>query len=82
MANLLHIKGSRTQVLNSFPTKRFGKDEFHKALIEIPKDKFIEYKSNKNKIVKTLASYGYSEVELDNNGFRSGSLNLKAGIKK
>ena len=26
MANLLHIKGSRTQVLNSFPTKRFGKD--------------------------------------------------------
>ena len=53
-----------------------------KALIEIPKDKFSEYKSNKNKIVKTLASYGYSEVELDNKGFRSGSLNLKAGIKK
>lgn len=53
-----------------------------KALIEIPKDKFSEYESNKNKIVKTLASYGYSEVELDNNGFRSGSLNLKAGIKK
>tara|TARA_R110002020_G_scaffold204652_2_gene408955 strand:+ start:8159 stop:9841 length:1683 start_codon:yes stop_codon:yes gene_type:complete len=26
MANLLHIKGSRTQVLNSFPTRSFGKD--------------------------------------------------------
>ena len=26
MANLLHIKGSRTKVLNSFPTRSFGKD--------------------------------------------------------
>ena len=26
MANLLHTKGSRTQVLNSFPTRSFGKD--------------------------------------------------------
>ena len=26
MANLLHLKASRTQVLNTFPTRDFGKD--------------------------------------------------------
>ena len=53
-----------------------------KALIEIPLDKFDEYKLNENKIIKTLSSFGYSKIELDKKGFKSGNLNLKAGIKK
>ena len=53
-----------------------------KALIEIPKDRFQDYKSNQNKIEKKIKTFGYDQVELDENGFRSGSLNKKAGIGK
>ena len=53
-----------------------------KALIEIPKDRFQDYKSNQDKIEKKIKTFGYDQVELDENGFRSGSLNKKAGIGK
>ena len=53
-----------------------------KAIIEIPIDKFDDYKFNEIKIIKTLSAFGYSKIELDKKGFKSGNLNLKAGIKK
>ena len=53
-----------------------------KALLEIPKDRFQDYKSNQNRIEKKIKTFGYDQVELDENGFRSGSLNKKAGIGK
>ena len=48
-----------------------------KALLEIPKDRFQDYKSNQNRIEKKIKTFGYDQVELDENGFRSGSLNKK-----
>ena len=53
-----------------------------KALIEIPKDDFNKFKSKYNEISKELLKFGYKEIELENKGFRSGSLNIKAGIIK
>ena len=35
-----------------------------------------------NRIEKKIKTFGYDQVELDENGFRSGSLNKKAGIGK
>ena len=42
----------------------------------------LDYKSNQDKIEKKIKTFGYDQVELDENGFRSGSLNKKAGIGK
>lgn len=53
-----------------------------KALIEIPKDDFNKFKNKHNEISKELLKFGYKEIELENKGFRSGSLNIKAGIIK
>jgi PP-loop superfamily ATP-utilizing enzyme len=50
-------------------------------LIEIPKDKFTNFNSKIDSITRELNNFGYKTVELDPVGFRSGSLNQKAGIK-
>ena len=53
-----------------------------KALIEIPKEKFELFKKKHTHISQELKKYGYDDVELEKKGFRSGSLNIKAGIIK
>ena len=53
-----------------------------KALVEIPKDKFDKFENLKQTIYKEFEKIGYITTELDPNGFRSGSLNIKAGIQK
>ena len=53
-----------------------------KALVEIPKDKFDKFLNLKHKIDIDFKKIGYTTTELDPNGFRSGSLNIKAGIQK
>ena len=53
-----------------------------KALVEIPKDKFDKFENLKKTIYKEFELIGYVTTELDPNGFRSGSLNIKAGIQK
>ena len=53
-----------------------------KALIEIPKNEFIKFRSKYDEISKELQKIGYKEIELESKGFISGSLNIKAGILK
>ena len=54
----------------------------NKAVIEIPKDKFSFFNKKLGDISQQLKKYGYEIIELEEKGFRSGSLNIKAGIKK
>ena len=54
----------------------------NKAVIEIPKDKFSFFNKKSSDISQQLKKYGYEIIELEEKGFRSGSLNIKAGIKK
>ncbi len=53
-----------------------------KALVEIPKEKFDLFNSKFSFISEQFKNFGYETTELDKNGFRSGSLNIKAGISK
>jgi uncharacterized protein len=53
-----------------------------KAVIEIPKEKFTFFKKKHDDISHELKKYGYEFIELEQKGFRSGSLNIKAGIRK
>ncbi|ARN56972.1 ATP-dependent sacrificial sulfur transferase LarE [Sedimentisphaera salicampi] len=45
------------------------------AKIEIPPEKFEQYKKSEQHIKEKILNAGFSEVVLDENGFRSGSLN-------
>ena len=78
----LTMVGKSEQFLKSidFPIVRV-RHYGEKALIEIPKDKFTNFNSKIDSITRELKNFGYKTVELDPIGFRSGSLNQKAGIK-
>ena len=78
----LTMVGKSEQFLKSidFPVVRV-RHYGEKALIEIPKDKFTNFNSKIDSITRELNNFGYKTVELDPVGFRSGSLNQKAGIK-
>ncbi|AQQ10063.1 NAD synthetase [Sedimentisphaera cyanobacteriorum] len=51
------------------------------AKIEIPPQKFEQYRKNEPQIREKILETGFSEAVLDENGFRSGSLNDSLRIK-